>query len=82
MSRKEKLIARFKGQPSDFTWEEMVTLLGIFGFQQEQGAGSRVKFIDQAGRKILLHKPHPGNIVKHYVIKQVSDYLMEHGTNG
>ena len=33
MSTKEKLIKRFMRQPKDFTWDELVRLFGIFGFE-------------------------------------------------
>jgi len=45
MSKKEKLIARFLGMPSDFHYDEMVKLLGHFGFEEvKKGktSGSRV----------------------------------------
>jgi len=32
MSTKEKLIERFIKQPKDFTWDELVRLFGILGF--------------------------------------------------
>jgi len=37
--------------------------------------GSRVKFLDEEKRIINLHKPHPDNIVKQYVIKQILEKL-------
>lgn len=30
-------------------------------------------------KPIMLHKPHPGNIIKGYVMKQVYDYLKNEG---
>jgi hypothetical protein len=45
VSRKEKLIARFLSMPSDFHYDEMVKLLGYFGFvevKKGKTAGSRV----------------------------------------
>jgi len=33
----------------------------------------------EGAQPIMLHKPHPGNIVKSYAIKQVYDYLTEFG---
>ena len=32
MGTKDKLIERFKSQPKDFTWQELVRLFGIFGY--------------------------------------------------
>ena len=37
--------------------------------------GSRVKFVNQNGDIINLHKPHPSNIVKRYAIVQIIDKL-------
>jgi len=34
IQRKEKLIARFLSMPSDFHYDEMVKLLGYFGFEE------------------------------------------------
>lgn len=34
--------------------------------------GSAVKFVNEkTGKKIYLHKPHPGDIVKKYVLQEV-----------
>lgn len=82
MSRKDKLLARFLSIPTDFTWEEMMALLGQLGYRAEQGDGSRVKMIDVEGNKILLHRPHPGNIIKKYIMREVKATLREHGKYG
>ena len=82
MGKREKLIERFLRQPKDFTFEEMVTLLGYYGFEKyEKGktSGSRVMFKNKDSQAIMLHKPHPGNIVKGYAMKQVMEYLKEVG---
>ncbi|WP_235954616.1 hypothetical protein [Cyclobacterium salsum] len=52
MSKKEKLIARFLGMPSDFHYDEMVKLLGFFGFEEVKKGKtscSRVKFENGVG---------------------------------
>ncbi len=52
MSKKEKLIARFLSMPSDFHYDEMVKLLGHFGFEEvKKGktSGLRVKFENAEG---------------------------------
>ena len=33
MGTREKLIERFKTQPSDFTWNELVRLFAAFGYE-------------------------------------------------
>ncbi len=78
MSKKEKLIVRFLSMPSDFHYDEMAKLLGYFGFNEvKKGktSGSRVKFENKEGVPIILHKPHPGGIMKRYQLKQVKEIL-------
>jgi len=48
------------------------------GFEPKQGNGSRVKFIHpDLSYPISIHRPHPGNELKRYVIEQVKDALDE-----
>lgn len=78
MGIKDKLILRFLSQPKDFTWDEMNRLLESLGFEagnKGKTSGSRIIFKKKDSNSILLHKPHPGNIVKRYVMKQVLDQL-------
>lgn len=78
MGTKEKLIERFKSMPSDFTFNELERLLKGFGYTKtDKGrtSGSRVVFKDSLGAPIMLHKPHPGNVVKDYALKQVLEEL-------
>ena len=73
MSRKEKLLFRFLSRPKDFTFDETVRLLCDFGFHEVgtgTTSGSRVRFKnnDYPFNIIKFHKPHPGNILKVYVL--------------
>jgi hypothetical protein len=64
--------------PSDFHYDEMVALLGYFGFyevKKGKTSGSRVKFENEEGVPIILHKPHPSGIMKKYQMKQVKEIL-------
>lgn len=82
MGTKEKLVERLKRQPTDFTFDEAERLLTLFGYKKSnkgKTSGSRVMFIDSHDRKILLHKPHPGNIVKGYALKDILDKLIRNG---
>ena len=82
MGTKEKLIERFKKQPNDFTFDEMERLLSTFGYVKSnkgKTSGSRIIYRNNDKRPIMLHKPHPGNIVKGYALKQVLDDLKEAG---
>jgi predicted RNA binding protein YcfA (HicA-like mRNA interferase family) len=82
MSRRDKLIVRLKGRPRDFTWEELVRLLEGLGYAEAKAGkagGSRQRFVHPTAPAIALHKPHPGNIVKLYVIDDVLRVLTEEG---
>lgn len=48
MSKIEKLIARIRANPTDFTWEELAKLLNHYGFDETskgKTAGSRRAFV-------------------------------------
>lgn len=82
MSRRDKLIARLMGRPKDFTWEELVRLLESLGYAEARvgkTGGSRRRFLHPTAPMVALHKPHPGNIVKMYVIDDVLRMLTEEG---
>lgn len=81
MGTKEKLIERFRKQPRDFTYDEMIRLFKVLGFKlSNKGAtsGSRVEFYDSAkGLSYILHRPHPGSVIKSYVMKQTLEFFVE-----
>jgi hypothetical protein len=82
MGTKEKLGDRFLKLPSDFTFDEMQRLLESYGYERcnkGRTSGSRLIFKNGDKRPIMLHKPHPGNIVKEYAMKQVLEVLREAG---
>lgn len=83
MAKIEKLIERLLAFPKDFTWDELIKILDHFGFKEiktGKTGGSRRKFSDSGKQIISLHKPHPGNILKHYQIKEVVTSLKEKGS--
>lgn len=79
----EKLLERFLARPKDFTYDELRNLLGKLGYTETtkgKTSGSRVAFIDEKTKHIIrVHKPHPGNILKEYIIKQVIKSLQDEG---
>ena len=80
LSRKEKLTERLLTRPSDFTFEELITLFGHFGYiiaLTGKTGGSRVAFTNGDGDYIRLHKPHPRNILKRYQVDDVISALRE-----
>ena len=82
MTKKEKLTERLLAKPADFTFGELTTLLGRFGYtptSRGQTGGSRVSFANQKGDYLRLHKPHPRNILKRYQIENLIAALKERG---
>ena len=83
MSQREKLLKRLLSQPSDFTFGEAETLLQGYGYvKSDKGrtSGSRVLFYRASDQhKIMLHKPHPGNTLKKYLINDLITALREGG---
>ena len=82
MSKKEKLVRRLLSRPSDFTFDELATLLGHLGYYMEatgKTSGSRVVFTNDDGDYFRLHKPHPRNILKLYQVNDIVASLKERG---
>lgn len=76
MGTKDKLLKRFRSKPKDFSFDELKRLLQSFEYLKEEGAGSRVVFINEVlNHKIKLHKPHPGNILKRYQLDLIEQEL-------
>jgi len=77
----EKLVDRFKSQPKDFTFEELVKVFRYFDFDigaKGKTSGSRMEFINEERRLSYgIHKPHPANLIKGYVMKQVLKFLID-----
>ena len=81
MSKKQKLIARLKSKPTDFTFEEIETLLMSIGFTKSnkgKTSGSRVKY-QYENIPIDLHKPHPSSVLKPYAINDILNILESEG---
>ena len=79
MSKKHKLTERLLLYPKDFTFDQLITLLGHFGYyitKVGKTGGSRVTFTN-GDDYIRLHKPHPRNILKAYQIEDIVASLKE-----
>ena len=80
MSKADKLLQRLCNKPRDFTWDELRALLSGFGFRMHAGSGSSRKFIHVSTQvTLMLHEPHPGNILKSYQVRAVLDLLRAEG---
>jgi len=81
VGKREKLIARLKTHPQDFTFDEMQTLLTSLGFRlsnKGKTSGSRVKFI-RGNTPIIMHKPHPRKELLDYQVKEILRVLEKEG---
>lgn len=83
MSKLEKYKNRIRSLPKDYTYSEakiLLTKLGFVEFQKGKTSGSRVKFFRKSDQKIiLLHKPHPGDVMKIGTTKNLKKMLEEMG---
>jgi hypothetical protein len=79
MGRKEKLLSRFMQLPKDFTFDETVALLSYLGYSihnKGKTSGSRIRFKNETlGIYIDLHRPHPGSVMKQWMIKAIYIHL-------
>jgi hypothetical protein len=77
VGKKDKLIARLKTRPKDFTFDEVKTLLELCGYVMANSGktgGSRVCFTKEL-KVFRMHKPHPRKELLHYQIKELIDEL-------
>ena len=83
MSRHDKLLARFRSRPTDFTFEELRTLLRGLGYVElaaGKTGGSRVAFHHASTAHIMrLHRPHPARQLKRYQVEEVYAELVRIG---
>ena len=76
MTKAEKLLKRFLSRPKDLIYNELLSLLGSLGYIDQQGSGSRVVFSNEKIKHhIKLHKPHPGKVLKRYLIDLIIQEL-------
>lgn len=79
MSKFEKMKYRIRLLPKDYTYSEAKALLSQLGFTEYnkgKTSGSRVKFYrDSDKRIIMLHKPHPGDVMKVGAVRDLVRFL-------
>ena len=83
MSKFQKAKERILGKPKDYTYSEAKYLLGKMGFEEYnkgKTSGSRVRFYREQDRKVvLLHKPHPEDVIDRGAVNGLVEYLKEIG---
>ena len=61
-------------------WQRIESMLKALGCKVVEGAGSSVTF-ELSGRKLTLHRPHPGKEALRYRISAVRDFIERTGIN-
>ena len=83
MSKFEKAKERIRLKPKNYTYTEAKALLSQMGFiEHNKGktSGSRVKFYRITDQKIiLLHKPHPDDVMDPGAVKDLLEFLLDLG---
>lgn len=83
MGKKDILIERLLNMPKDFEQREMDTLMGQCGcVRNNRGrtSGSAIEYVHQATQRVFAyHRPHPGNIIKPYILKAARQFLQSVG---
>lgn len=82
MSKQQKALQRLCATPppTDFTWDELVSLLKRLGYVLLKNKGSRRKFHNvQLDALIICHQPHPSPHVDRGCIVAVVEHLQNHG---
>ena len=55
-------------------FSDIAALIIALGGEVRAGAGSRVVF-ELHGRRVYLHRPHPGHEAKRYQVEEVREFL-------
>lgn len=77
------MIQRFLSKPKDFTFDELKTMLRGFGYEELKAGhagGSRVTFYNKSTLSVIkMHRPHPDNTMKSYMLDQIEEELKRLG---
>jgi len=80
MSKLQKAVGRLLSRPTDYTWDELLSLMTGFGYELRTAGGSGRKFFDPATKALFfLHEPHPAKILKAYQVRAVIQFLRREG---
>jgi hypothetical protein len=59
---------------SNVRFSDIAALIVALGGEVREGAGSRVVF-ELRGKRVYLHRPHPGHEAKKYQAEEVREFL-------
>lgn len=77
MSKKEKRLLRLFGNPppTDFTWEEFISVMTAANFTNECNGGSHYTLEHKSGYRFIASKTHPSGILRLYQIRNAKEAL-------
>ena len=80
MTKQDKLLDKLRESGNTFDWNDLVVLLGRLGYEKQEMAGSRVRFMNRDNDHIIrLHKPHPENHIKGGALRDIKTQLKARG---
>lgn len=81
MSKIEKLLLKLcrKPAPTDFTWDDLITLTNRAGFKASCTGGSHHMFQHDGGYLFRASKTHPSGLLKAYQIRAAIEALKSVG---
>lgn len=80
LTKHDRTLTSIFATPTQATieWRDVEALMSHLGATKTEGRGSRVRFALN-GRKLDMHRPHPGNELRRYAVKDVRDFLTQVG---
>lgn len=81
MTKKSKNLKKLMDATTTIQWSELISILEGLGFDCffNKGGSSHCKFKHPKGAILSICRPHPGNEVKPYILRQVRECLIEWG---
>lgn len=81
MSKKGKRLLRLfkKPSPTDFTWDELISVMDAADFTNSCSGGSHYMFEHKGGIRVGIVKSHPNGILKQYQLDNAKEALEQVG---
>ncbi len=80
VSKQDKAVERLISRPTDFSWDELQSLMKRFGYAMKTTGGSGRKFTrPDGGQSFVIHEPHPKSILKAYQVREFLAFLRQEG---
>lgn len=79
MTKKDKNLNKLMGSKAAIQWPELINILESleFEFFPNKGGSSHCKFKHPKGAILSICRPHPGNEVRPYILRQIRECLIK-----